>query len=156
MAGVLCRKSESSKGIGHDVRGCCEVFTRGSSQVHDTLNTAKHILRFPASHRHVVHSLSSFGCRELSLGTHLTGLATKGIEVFTCSTRNSSHLTHSGVKVSCCLYCGDTNTTNYSGDAHHLFTSASDGITNGLHLLTSHIYFRKRNACSGSFLLQAS
>ncbi len=115
-----------------------------------------HILRFPASHRHVVHGFSSFGCRELGLGTHLTGLATKGIEVFTCSTRNSSYLTHSGVKVSCCLYCGDTNTTNYSGDAHHLFTSASDGIANGLHLLTGHIYFGKRSACSGSFLLQAS
>ena len=156
MTGVFCRKSEGSQGIGYDVRGCCEVFTRGSSKVHDTLDTIQHIFSFPTGHRHVVHSFSSFGCGELSFSAHFTGFISESIKVLTCSTRNSSYLTHCRVKVSCCLYCGDTNTTNYSGDAHHLFTSTSDGVTNGLHLLASHIYFRKRSACSDSFLLQAS
>ena len=60
MGGIKSFQSKSCQSIRYNITGCCQIFSRCSGKVHDPFQTIYHVLRLPACHSHVFHSLRAF------------------------------------------------------------------------------------------------
>ena len=112
MPGVSGCQSESGQSIRDDIRCGSQILTARRSKVHNTLDTVKHISRFPSCHRHVVHGFRGFGCGEFCLCAHFTGFISQVLQLITGRTGYSGDLAHGSIKIRCRFHSGSTGGEN--------------------------------------------
>ncbi|OPZ17002.1 MAG: hypothetical protein BWZ04_03005 [Firmicutes bacterium ADurb.BinA205] len=112
MPGVSGCQSESGQSIRDDIRCGSQILTARRRKVHNTLDTVKHISRFPSCHCHVVHGFCGFGCGEFCLCTHFTGFISQVLQLITGRTGYSGDLAHGSIKIRCRFHSGSTGGEN--------------------------------------------
>ena len=137
MPGVLGSQTKCSQCIGYDIRCGGEVLTRCRSKVHDTFDTIQHVGGFLSGHRHIVHGIRSFVCRELGLRTHLTSLCAELVEILSGCTGHGGYLAHRRIKIGVCFYSSNAKSCNCSRGRKELFAGGGNLIACGLQAFTS-------------------
>ena len=145
MPGILRFQPERRERIRHDIRGRCQVFPGCRRQVHDTLNAAQHIPRFPAGHGHVVHRLRRLSRRKLGLGTHLPGLAPEIVKILPrCPGHRRNHA-HGGIKICRRLHSCSSKPGHHSRHRKQLLPHGRNLVSNRLQLLPGSPDFLQSN-----------
>ena len=98
MPDVLRLKPERRYSVRHNVRREREVSPRSCSKAHNAAYAVEHLLRVPARHRHVVHSLRGFGRCEFRLRAKLARFVLKRFKLVCRSARHRAHLRHSSLE----------------------------------------------------------
>ena len=70
MACIAGFQSERSQRIRNDIRHISQILAGSCRKIHNRRKTIKHVVRFPACHRHIFERLSCLSGRELRRRTH--------------------------------------------------------------------------------------
>ena len=156
MGGVIGAHAESGQSVCNDIRCGSQIFAGSGGKVHDSLDTAEHILSLPTGHCHVFHSGSSLSRGEFGLRAHLPGFIPQGVQVIPGRAGDGGDLAHALIKVCRSLYRGSAETGDSHGCGHDLLTGAGDGVSESLHLFTGLVDLRQRHTGGRCFLLQSA
>ena len=130
MPGVSGCQSESGQSVSNDIRCGSQILAGCGSKVHNTLDTVKHISRFPTSHRHIVHGFCGFRCGKFCLCTHLTGFVSQVLQLVTGRTGYSGDFAHGSIKIRCRFDSGSSGSENrHSHMSGECFTDIGDLAT---------------------------
>ena len=115
--------SKCCQGIRHNIRRSCQITARCCGQIHDSVNTRKHVRSFPSGHCHILHCISRFCSCIFRACAHFFSFFRQTLKICSCSSRNGRHGRHRIFKAHTCAYCTCCHTFKCAPDSCNCLTS---------------------------------